>query len=312
MGRQSSKIYKEKHMNILFHVGVGNTDRPDRWTSICVFYSKLARVFESFGHNCMVYCHPSAVRDIYKHHIISPIVGNIPFNPDKIFTWNGISNGDQAIIAKYGRSKFVFAELGFLDHYNTCYFDFSGTNALSMNLVEDLSVIAVDHDKMDALVKMYSKPQLTSDRYIFVPFQDERDTQITQLSPFKTMDQLLTYVCDLYNYDRDLKILYKQHPHARSKVSVKDSRLVEVTGDVHHYLKDAEMVIGCNSTVLFETLLYHARVFTCGIGTSSRTFSSDDERIKYVLNCHMKQVNLNQLGDANVIKNSWMYQRLIG
>lgn len=300
-------------MNILFHVGVGNTDRPERWHAICMFYSKLARVFEQLGHNCVVYCHPKAMNKehIYKHNIVSPTVQKLQFVPDKIFTWNGISDGDQKMIRMYGREKFIFGELGFFDHYETCYFDLSGTNYTSMNIVEDLSDVEYSRDDFNALVKKYQKPRLFKDRYVFVPLQDEKDTQITHLSPFKTMNELLEYVLTLYNYDDDIKILYKQHPRKRATVP-SHKKLIEVKEDVHHYLPYAENVIGYNSTVLFETLLYHQRLLTIGLGIATRRFESGLDRKKFILNCARKQIHQTQLNDIETIKNSWMYKKLIG
>lgn len=301
-------------MNILFHVGVGNTDRPSRWNAICMFYSKLATTFEKLGHNCLVYCHPHAVdrNHLYKNHVISATVSKLSnFEPDKIFTWNGISDGDQQIIKLYGRDKFVFAELGFFDHYETCYFDFSGTNYTSMNIIENLDDVVYEEDKFDKLVAKYKKPRLYDGRYVFVPLQDEQDTQITKLSPFKSMHELLSYTLDLLNYSPpDLKILYKQHPHKRAKVP-SHPRLIEVNENVHHYLPYAESVIGVNSTVMFETMLYHQRILTVGLGIASRRFNSDLERKKFILNCYNKQVHQHDLNDVDVIKESWLYKSLM-
>lgn len=300
-------------MNILFHVGVGNTDRPERWHAICMFYSKLARVFEQLGHNCVVYCHPKAMNKehIYKHNIVSPTVQKLQFVPDKIFTWNGISDGDQKMIQMYGREKFIFGELGFFDHYETCYFDLSGTNYMSMNMVESLDDVTYDPKQYEKMVEKYIKPKLYKGRYVFVPLQDESDTQITHLSPFKTMNELLEYVLALYNYDYDIKILYKQHPRCPAKVP-KHKKLIAVTENVHHYLPYAENVVGVNSTVLFETLLYHQRILSVGVGIASRRFKNGEERKKFIMNCYQKQIHQSKLNDVDTIRNSWIYKKMVG
>lgn len=301
-------------MNILFHVAVGNTDRPARWFGVCSMFSRLARSFSILGdHNCLIYCHPRAVsQDIYKNHLISDTVNKIDgFNPDVIFTWNGMSPGDQQIIKLYGREKFIFGELGFFDHYDTCYFDRSGTNATSMNIVETLDDIQhfPAEKKFAQLVDKYKKERLIDYRYVFVPLQDETDTQITKLSPFKTMYELLEYVITLYNFDDDIKILYKQHPHKPTSVP-KNKKLVEVKGNVHHYLPYAENVIGINSTVMFETLLYHQRVLTIGLGLPSRRFTNDIERHKFIVNCYNKQLYQKDLSDVDIVKKSWVYKQI--
>ena len=298
-------------MNILFHCGVGNTDRPARWNAICSFFSDLARSLEALdNHNCLIYCHPAAVsKDIYKQHIISSTVNKIEFVPDIIFTWNGISDGDQQMISLYGRDRFIFAELGFFDHYNTCYFDRSGTNYTSMSLVENLSSNDIDYNLYEKIKSLYVKPRLFDNRYVFVPLQDESDTQITKLSPFKTMYELLDYVLCLYNFDSDIKILYKQHPRKPSRVPI-HNKLVSVSEDVHHYLPYADSVIGINSTVLFETLLYHQRLLTVGIGVASRRFNSDAARVNFINTCHKRQLRLTDLSKPDVIKRSWLYKNL--
>lgn len=298
-------------MNILFHCGVGNTDRPARWGAICTFFSNLARSLHTLdGHNCMIYCHPAAVStDIYTNHIVSSTVGTIDFKPDLIFTWNGISDGDQQMINLYGRELFMFAELGFFDHYNTCYFDRSGTNFTSMGLVESLDSNNVDYDLYESIKSSHIKPRLYNERYVFVPLQDETDTQITKLSPFKTMYELLDYVLCLYNFDRDIKILYKQHPRKSARVPTHD-KLIPVNEDVHHYLPYAENVIGVNSTVLFETLLYHQRLLTIGIGVASRRFNSDADRINFITTCYKRQLRLTDLSKPDIIKKSWLYNNL--
>lgn len=298
-------------MNILFHVGVGNTDRPERWDSICMFFTKIARSFETLGHNCLLFCHPRAKHKkfIYKHNIISPKVCDLNFNPDKIFTWNGIFDGDQQMIKKYGRENFIFGELGFFDHYETCYFDFSGTNYKSMLMVEDLEDCTEEQYK--ELKNKYIKPRLFNKKYVFCPLQDETDTQITKLSPFKTMKDFLDYVIDLYNYDDDIKILYKQHPRRPAKVP-SHKKLIEVKENVHHYIPYADKVIGINSTVMFETLLYHQRMLNVGFGFGSRRFENDEDRKKFVVQCYNRQIHQLDLLDPNKIKESWFYKKMIG
>ena len=86
----------------------------------------------------------------------------------------------------------------------------------------------------------------------------------------------------------NVDILYKPHPQFSPKIP-KSERLIKVSGDVHSYIPYADKVIGINSTVLFETLLYHQRVITCGIGLPSRRFLDDNERnitLKFQHKCY--------------------------
>lgn len=297
-------------MNILFHVGVGNKDRPERWTAIGRFFNDLGDSLEKLGHKCAYFCHSAATRQIRsKKLLVSDEVYKIDDTlPDIIFTWNGISEGDQKMIELYGREKFIFAELGFFDHYSTCYFDACGTNYFSMNVVEDLNNIELDNNLFESIQQKYIKPRVHDRDYIFVPLQDEGDTQIQKLSPFKTMYELLDYVLTIYN-NSNIDILYKPHPQYSPKIP-KSKRLIEVSGDVHSYIPYANKVIGINSTVLFETLLYHQRLLTCGIGLPSRRFLDDNERKKFIINCYNKQLYQTQLSDVDKVEKSWLYTEI--
>ena len=299
-------------MKILFHVGCGNIDRPSRWWGVCVHFSNLARAFEALGHNCVLQVHPQAVSDnIFHRFELSEVAKDSQCNPDVVFTWNGISPGDKATLALYPDAIKVYGELGFFDHYSTCYFDFSGTNCKSQNLIDRITAHDYSKNEFGDLIRKFSKPQLFEGRYVFVALQDELDTQITKYSPFKTMDEVMQYASDITQcHGDDIKILYKQHPMAPSNITVKDSRFIEVKEDVHHYLEDAELVIGCNSSVLFETLLYHNRVLTLGLGLSSRLVD-DESRKWYVHHCYRKQINQAHLGDPEYIKNTWFYNELM-
>lgn len=301
-------------MKILFHVGVGNHDRPERWWGVCVILSNLARSMEALGHECLVYCHPKAKADSIYHnyHLAEEVryLDKLSMQPDVVFTWNGSSEGDKEIIKQYGRTKCVFGELGFFDHYETVYFDFAGTNQRSQNIVDKMDVI-VDHGKFLKLRERYTKPNARNDRYAFVVMQDEKDTNITMYSPFKKMNDLLQWTCDLLNEDTDIKILYKMHPKAPCEITVTDPRVEAVTGDVHEYLEDAQLVVGCNSTALFECLLYHNRIISAGIGLNSRPIYDDEDRIRYVLHCYDKQIHQTHLADPRHIEDTWLYEQLM-
>lgn len=302
-------------MKILFHVGVGNKDRPERWWGVCVILSNLARSMEALGHECLMYCHPLAkAESIFRKHILSTEVENLdklPMLPDVVFTWNGSSEGDKEIVKYFGRSNCVFGELGFFDHYESTYFDFSGTNCKSQNIIDEMEE-DYDEEIYNRLVAQYEKPAERDDDYIFVAMQDERDTNITMYSPLNTMNELLEWVCDLSTcYGEDTKILYKMHPKAPCQITVENPKLEQVYGDVHAYMKNARCVIGCNSTVLFECLLYHNRIITAGLGLSSRPIKDDRDRKRYVVHCYKKQIHQTKLGDPEYIKQTWLYKKLM-
>ena len=295
-------------MRILFHAGVGNTDRPHRWGFVNGIFSDLARSFESLGHECLVWHHTAAKSPKgYKRSIASDTVNHIGFNPDWVFTWNGVSPGDQHVVKMFGHKKMIYGELGFFDHYNTLYFDFSGVNGKSENLIQKLPD-TYDEVIYQSLLKKYHKLRKFNEPFIFVPLQDETDTQITKYSPFKKMQEVLDYVYTLYG-NTGIKILYKKHPKYNCHI-VNDGRFIEVTDDIHHYLPYAEMVVGINSNALLEALIYHNRVMTLGIGITSRTLPGDDHK-KYVTSLYKKQFLWADMGNPNKVKPSYFYKRML-
>lgn len=309
-------------MNILLHVGVGNNVRPERWWGVCVILSNLSKSLVALGHECFMYCHPHAVsNNICPDYLLSEEVQcaqldtiKKKFNPDIVITWNGASEGDQKMIEYFGRDKCVFGELGFFDHYETVYFDFSGTNCKSQNLVDKISHESIDEETFSYLVRKYKQPSAwqSNNPFVFVAMQDEKDTNVTKWSPFNTMNELLSWVCDVTTgLSPDLKIVYKKHPKAPCNITINDPRLVEVVGNVHSYIPYAEWVFGCNSTVLFECLLYHNRIITAGLGLSSRPINNNIDRIRYVVHCYNKQIHQTNLADHNHIKETWFYKTLM-
>ena len=294
-------------MKILFHVGVGNIDRPHRWGFVNSNFSNLARTFEKLGHECLVYAHPSARTNNPFHKTIrSSVVQPINFKPDWVFTWNGVSEGDQAIIKMFSEDKMIYGELGFFDHYNTLYFDFKGVNGKSENLTQELSEFSPD--TYQQILKKYHKLRTFGEPFIFVPLQDEGDTQITKYSPFKKMQQLIDYVCELYK-DSDIKILYKKHPKVDCKI-IPGRNCIEVKDNIHHFLPYADKVIGINSTALLEALIYHDRVITIGNGISSRKLIGDEHK-QYISHLANKQFPWAEMGNLDKIKDSYFYKRMI-
>lgn len=299
-------------MKILFHVAVGNTDRPRRWNFVNGLFSDLATSLEALGNECLMYIHPEACSRAtpFKNSVISEKVGVLNFNPDCVFTWNGSSDGDIQIIEKYGKKKIIYGELGVYDHYSSVIFDFTGTNS-KMEILTTPPINSVSKDIRVEFGKMaatHGLPRLFLDPYVFVVLQDELDTNITLYSPFKKMDDLLDYVETLYA-KTDIKILFKKHPKAKTTVKSRDN-FIEVFDDVHHYLPYASQVIGINSTALVETFLYHDRVLSVGLGLSSKRFSSLEERMNFMVSLKNQQFKWEDLKNKSVVENSYLYKKM--
>lgn len=305
-------------MKIMIHCGAGNTDRPRRWTTINKIFTDLGGSLIALGHDVYMMIDPAAnpppppackivrrVTDTIDKDWIQMI------DPDCCITWNGNSDGDRAFIDVVGKDKMIYGELGFFGHYDkNCYFDRCGVNTRHSIIGTSLEcsdlMTAANSTICDMLQSQYKKSRKWKKPYIFVPLQDETDTQITQYSPFKTMDEFVHHVYDVFRHD-DRDILYKAHPRAHTTITLKAPRVYAVTEDVHHYIPYADQVFGLNSTVMVETLLYHSRIITYGCGIASRHFSNDGERQAFIGEMYRRQMKWDELKCPDTVKDSYLY-----
>jgi hypothetical protein len=308
-------------MKILIHCASGNTDRPGRWHGINPVFTNLGEALIDLGHDVSMMLHPAA-RNVCNDntrihlHVTNTVDVNYikQFNPDLGITWNGASDGDRIFVNTVGKDKMMFGELGFFGHYDkTCYFDRCGVNTRFSMIGEEVSSLFAikDCDEIvDGLIAEYKKPALINEPFIFVPLQDETDTQITQFCPFKTMDEFMHYVYDIHRFD-DRLIVYKQHPMAPSKITLSDPRVVAVTENVHHYIPYADTVFGLNSTVMVETLMYHDRLVTYGAGIASRHFVNDIQRKNFVALMATRQFKWSDLRNSDIVQNSHPFDKVL-
>jgi hypothetical protein len=306
---------------IMIHCASGNTDRPGRWHGINPVFTNLGEALIDLGHEVHMMLHSAAqnpcnhgsrmnikISDTVDTNFIDEV------SPDMCITWNGNSDGDRVFINHVGKDKMVYGELGFFGHYDqTCYWDRGGINTRFSMIGESISGDPITEDEFKVikmLTDRYMKPRLFNDRYIFVPLQDETDTQITQYSGYKTMDEFLRAVQDIYIAD-NRKILYKVHPRAGCALSddiKSDPKFIQVTEDVHHYLPYADQVFGLNSTVMIETLLYHSNLVTYGAGIASRHFANDAQRMRFIATMYNRQFKWADLRNANLVRDSYLYK----
>lgn len=307
-------------MKILLHCGVGNTDRPNRWRAINKIFTDMGESLIKLGHTVDMIIHPEAkIPKNDNTEINVQIVKSIELlnsiNPDIAITWNGNSDGDRKFIDIVGRDKMIFGELGFFSHYQqTCYFDRCGVNTRHSIIGKPFSstYISPDDEKiLNNLINFYIKDRLIDEQFIFVPLQDETDTQITQFSPFKTMDEFIHNVFDIFRFDNRL-IVYKQHPKAPSKITLRHPRVISVTGDVHHYLPYADLVFGLNSTVMVETLLYHGNLVNYGAGVAARGFTTEVQRQSYIVDLYKRQMKWEDLSNPDIVEKSHLYKLIVG
>lgn len=288
-------------MNFLLSIAINNNTDPHRYKTIFHLFKWLANTLNEIGHKTLIIAHDELSNlDVGTENIkffknfdkteLENLFKNF-FHPDYCFIWNGNVDCDIDfinMIKKYN-IKPIYGELGFFDHFGkTCYFDKTGVNGKISNLMADVSKTPFSKREYEKVKEKYIKPRIEKGSYIFVPLQTQTDTQIKSFSPFKTMNEFLEYVTNLLQYDTR-PILIKQHPLSPIDIKMNEKFKI-VDGNIHEYVPYADLVIGINSNVLTETLLYHSRIITVGLGITSRGFKDDNERERYVYNLYKKQM----------------------
>lgn len=200
------------------------------------------------------------------------------FSPDVIILFNGF--GWNAV----GASNFVarrwptlFAEMGWFPQRDNIYFDRFGTGGRSSLSRTDLGQrndlddeqVSLEFDKLTQKYSVERRPANLSSKYILIPLQLEKDTSILWDSPyFKTIESLVDFVATVYP---DQELLVKTHPLAPCpfKSTYPNVRVVGNEIAISTLLAHANRVIGINSTVLLEALLFLKPVAALGTGVGS-------------------------------------------
>lgn len=290
------------------HAGVGNKTLPERWDFVCSRFSKLARTFKKINPdlNILLYVHPKArTKDIFEKHIISSEVGDIDFEPDLVFTWNGNNDGDKVLRSKYSSVQFLYGELTLFDRHNTIFFDGKGigvySSLFSMDHQYDMNI---DVDIIPKLQSKFKKPSACNEKFVFVPLQNPKDIIIKDhFESFDTMDDLVNFAAKTFP---NHKVLYKDHPYFRHKTTIKNSRCVRTGADCHSLIPYADMVIGINSGVLVETLIYHSNVIACDNNTINEWSFSEEQRIQILNGFRKTMIPNTKLNDVEFIKRSYL------
>lgn len=201
--------------------------------------------------------------------------------PDAIVVWNGGHWFFQAAIraaADMGIRVF-YCENGLLP--NTTTFDPRGVNyrnsvpreaAFYRALPPMPAVASTDLVARAPGRRIRTRPIVLPERYLFVPLQMNRDTQIVFNSPWiRDMYQLLGVLQSVLARidDRQLAIVVKEHPSCTERYERHHRslhpRLLFANGNATKELIDAaEGVITVNSTVGLEAMLRERRVIVIG------------------------------------------------
>jgi capsular polysaccharide export protein len=257
-------------MNVIF-CGVWYYKGPaEHLDPIFAIFRSLGIVFEANGINVQYYVKPN--------DLIPPekMITKGEFNEalktcDLLFVWNGSLSTEREIL-KYCREHgipYYCGELGWFPQSGTFYFDRKGVNCestlidwkyfepitLKQQAFLDLG-LSYYHDFSD------KKGRTKETDFVFVPLQDESDSQIIVHSPrFKTMQALVDYVEKFIPG----RIIVKKHPRCKEvEVKISPKNMLVETGTIHDFLPNAKYVVTINSTVGVEALAYHKPVITLG------------------------------------------------
>jgi hypothetical protein len=318
-------------LRILFTVGLGilPEQRLNRWKMVSDLYGKLARSFLILGHEVYFVVHPEALTESipYKLALISSDHSELPltinkFKPDFLFVWNGSSPGDEATatIANALNVKVVFSEQGWFPQSESIYFDFSGCNGRCSTINTKFPVLTKQeelefHQARQIYLSKFATdfesdrnsfciqdPDLT--KHIFVPLQDERDLNIIQDSPFKSMDDFLLYLTTTFP---KVKFLVRPHPKypAPHLSKYKNVKLSDPKKSLHYQLSKCGLVIGINSTVLLESALIGLPVVAYGQGLATGTGLFYDARADQ--NINLSRISWRDIRQTNM---SFLYHLL--
>ncbi len=269
---------KRKH-SVVFTLALGIADRPKRWHTPGTFFVRVGDVLEQWGIDCYYVAHPvvrlqAVDRRTSWRMESAEALGDViaPLRPSYLFVWNGNAAGDRETVRVAERMgiQCVFAEIGWFPQSETVYFDWDGTNFRSSIRRLDVDAVAVD-PRLDKWVADYLAPRVgqtvAEPGYVFVPLQDETDTNITEASPYKTMD---AFVCDVSMRLPTERIIVRRHPRFMD-VELGNYSNVEYRndGELYDWLRGAKAVIGINSTVLLEALLLEKPIVAMGQGLAS-------------------------------------------
>ncbi|MFD1217806.1 capsular polysaccharide export protein, LipB/KpsS family [Microbulbifer celer] len=199
------------------------------------------------------------------------------FQPDTIIIWNGLMDYQRNFIGLAKnvnpRQKFSFLESGWFPQKNTYYSDPEGVNAASsLSRVSPPPLTPEQTAKIKKWKEQYrdsyGAPKICDKGYYFIPLQLETDTNITLFSPFKSMEELLLWV--LENTDSERTIIVRPHPlsDCDHKEFSKLSDRIQVDGKtpLQSLLAESHAVIGINSTVLLESLIFEKPTIALGQG----------------------------------------------
>jgi capsular polysaccharide export protein len=199
--------------------------------------------------------------------------------PEVLVLWNGSHRYCQILLALLpAGTRTAFFENGLLP--NTTTFDPQGVNFRN-SVPRDAEFYRryaehVEQSPEEAIALVPRKPRVEGlqpielpKKYVFMPFQDDRDTQVRLFSPWiKNMRELFA-LGELIQAKTGLTVVFKEHPSSRESYPELHQRchasLMFANGNSTQELIESSLfVVTLNSTVGLESLLLGRPLLTLG------------------------------------------------
>lgn len=202
------------------------------------------------------------------------------FNPNLIITWNGYFNYFYAATSYLKkRYRVVIMEMGWFRRDRCSYLLDDLAQVSDLSRIPTLRAISLDTSSLDDIRSDYIFKTLDGvtlpEEYIFFPMQLEHDTQIIYTSDvFKTMDSAIGYIKRSIPH---VPVVIRNHPLEES--FVRPSCVIDMTKslDSMSLAFYSSIVIGINSTVLAECLLFHKPIIALGSHVAGNAFLSSKD-----------------------------------
>lgn len=198
--------------------------------------------------------------------------------PDALVVWNGSHRYCKLLMALVpARCKTFFVENGLLPDTTTV--DAKGVNYL--NSVPRNADFYLDYphavaDFQPASVLIPRKPRTDGvppvelpEQFIFIPFQDDRDSQVRLFSPWISNMSEMFALGERLAEETGMTVVFKEHPSSRETYphlhERTSDRLLFANGNsTQQLIESSQFVITVNSTVGLESLLLGKPVMTLG------------------------------------------------
>lgn len=193
-------------------------------------------------------------------------------SPDHILVWNGLRAPEFCADIKARGIGMIFCELGWFPQGRAIFLDMDGVAGKSsiraFTLPDEPPGRAFLDWKSGYMNGLETSPCDTGE-YVFVPLQLESDSNIRLFSPFAKMRD---FIADVASRLPGQRIVVRPHPLCPSPETVVLPGVeYRADGNLHQWLAHAKAVVGINSTVLIEAMLYERPIFSYGVGIASDT-----------------------------------------